>query len=124
MKIRAHHLLCLRNFRGLGYNEAFVAHFNQIIQQLQTVQLVTHPDVICQACPHHQEGCRKNTALSEASVHQFDKKVLEKLKLTENTFTTLDKLKILVEEKIDLAQFRELCRGCEWFSFCENLMRS
>jgi len=121
MKIRAHHLLCMRHFRGLGYSEAFVVNFKRVLQEIDKPLLVTQADAICQACPHHQNGCRKNGDFSEAVVQQMDRKVLNALNLTENTVMSIRELNQLIDKTFDSTLFRELCGECAWFKFCTEL---
>jgi len=121
MKIRAHHLLCMRHFRGLGYSEAFVTNFKQVLETIDKPLLVTQADVICQACPHYQKGCTKEGILSETIAQKMDQKVLKALNLTENTVMSINKLNQLIDDTIDATVFQTLCGECTWFEFCASL---
>lgn len=123
MKIRAHHLLCMRHFRGLGYSPAFVANFQRVLKTVHEATLVTQTDVICQACPHHQDGCTKDGKMSEAIARKMDQKVLTALQLTENTIMPINELNQIIDNTLDSTLFRELCGECTWFEFCANLVK-
>ena len=50
MDIRAHHLVCMRYFKGKGYSKEFISNFYKVINKLknnQTIRIVNHPDIIC-----------------------------------------------------------------------------
>lgn len=52
MKLRAHHLICLLGFRGLGYSPEFVENMARIADQLRSfphtvIEIVRRPDDIC-----------------------------------------------------------------------------
>jgi hypothetical protein len=111
----------MRHFRGLGYSEAFVVNFKRVLQEIDKPLLVTQADAICQACPYHQNGCRKNGDFSEATVQQMDRKVLNALNLTENTVLSIRELNQLIDKTFDSTIFRELCGECAWFKFCTEL---
>jgi uncharacterized protein len=36
MKIRAHHILCTRAFRGKGYSESFIQNMRDVIDRIKT----------------------------------------------------------------------------------------
>lgn len=59
MELRAHHLLCIQNYRGEGYDEAFTAHMTQVVQRLEgdpVITLVEGCDELCIACPHNDQN--------------------------------------------------------------------
>ena len=37
IRLRPHHLLCTQGYSGKGYNESFVAHMNEVVEQLRNV---------------------------------------------------------------------------------------
>ena len=52
MILRAHHLICILGFRGLGYSKEYVANMSKIVGQLCSspetlIQVVSKPDDIC-----------------------------------------------------------------------------
>jgi len=65
LRIRAHHLLCILGFRGLGYSAAFVANMARIVRRVRgrprsKLVLLDSADSICAACPRLRAGgvCR------------------------------------------------------------------
>ena len=61
LSLRAHHLLCVFGFRGLGYGPAFVTNMRHTVERFfgdgaVEVVLVSGCDDVCAACPHALRG--------------------------------------------------------------------
>ena len=59
IRLRPHHLLCTQGYSGEGYNESFVAHMNEVVEQLRNVPgtkitLTFSTDTLCSCCPHKE----------------------------------------------------------------------
>ena len=59
--LRGHHLLCILGFRGLGYDEAFVANMTRVVglirKKPETVFTLTDSaDILCATCPRCVNG--------------------------------------------------------------------
>ena len=57
LNLRAHHLLCIQNYRGHGYSFSFDEKMREVIAALQsdsgeTVRLIEGTDDLCAVCPH------------------------------------------------------------------------
>ncbi|MBM4395102.1 MAG: DUF1284 domain-containing protein [Deltaproteobacteria bacterium] len=93
IRLRGHHLLCLRHFRGLGYDEAFTANVARVVDALRSppddpVQVVDGPDDVCAACPHLADTvCARGPRANEA-VRSHDGAVLAALGLRPGDATT------------------------------------
>lgn len=121
MFIRGHHLLCLQGFRGLGYSDEFVSRMNLITGSLagnpeQIIQVGAEPDIICQACPHHQAGCQKNSAQDEKNISLRDKKILARLGLEEYDRKSYGEILNLIKKRIPAQDLSALCHSCPWLS--------
>jgi len=118
LKIRAHHLLCMRLFSGKGYNEEFTAYLGQLIKNLEngaiaTFTLVQGSDHICAHCPNLIED--KTCLFGNEEILQKDRQVLSELRLQMNsTYLYTD-----IDEKIKLYMtkdaFEACCSSCRWF---------
>jgi len=113
--LRAHHLLCLQGFRGLGYSPAFVENMAAVHRQLfseqETLVLLTNgADVICAACPHLDE----RGACARGAPETRDDAVLQALGVQAERRDTwrawLDRL----AARLDEATFERVCAGCAW----------
>lgn len=118
MKLRPHHLLCIQNFTGKGYSDAFTAHMTEIIDQLEKdpeVELVEGCDELCSACPHNvDEICN-----SEEKVNRYDKCVLEACGLAYGECRSWSVLAGMAKEYVFLTdRFEEICSDCQWYGIC------
>ena len=120
MNIRAHHLLCMKYFKGKGYSEKFVSNFFKVINKLQisgAVNVVNHTDVICEACPHNANGkCIKNGPNFEEEVKEKDIAVINQLGVKLNKEINIEEIRGLID--LRLTKLREICKECEWLEFC------
>ena len=86
-KIRAHHLLCIQGFQGLGYSAGFVENLQKIINHIQEypkqTELILTDDLddICQACPHSGTAECEKDPQADAQIKAMDRAVLKKLDL-------------------------------------------
>ena len=113
--LRAHHLLCLHGFRGLGYSEEFVAGMRRVKEALgndeQMVEVGLGPDVICRPCPHLME--RPRCARRKGS--ERDHAVLATLGVPAGMVRPWQWWQERLAEKIPPARFTEICRDCSWY---------
>lgn len=61
LHLRAHHLLCIQNYRGHGYSSGFNNKMKSVIAALQNVSgaevlLIRGADDLCRSCPHCKNG--------------------------------------------------------------------
>lgn len=56
LALRAHHLLCIPQYQGSGYSEAFCLQMDNVIKMLQEhrrkLVLLCRPDMLCMYCPN------------------------------------------------------------------------
>ncbi|GAW92886.1 DUF1284 domain-containing protein [Calderihabitans maritimus] len=122
MRLRAHHLLCLQGFRGLGYDERFVLVTQEVLEILRInpslhVKLVDEPDILCAACPHHRRGlCTRNGPNTEERVRWQDREILKLLGLENGCEATFSWLLKTVGNKIASNDLDRLCTNCQWYS--------
>jgi hypothetical protein len=120
IKLRPHHLLCIRGFKGKGYSESFVENFREVMRRLEqnpAIEIVDGGDEICKACPHFKnEKCLKSEN-SEDKVRELDGMVISKLKLSIGMKMSYQEVSNLVE-KIPKSELPEICGRCEWIEYC------
>ena len=125
--LRAHHLLCLQGFRGLGYSPTFVEKMaalrRRLLAQHETAVVLTNqPDVICRACPHlDQHGAclrgapeTRDTALLDALAAESG---------TQDTWTAwLDRL----ASRLHGEAFERICASCSWleWGYCRQALEA
>jgi uncharacterized protein len=131
LRVRAHHLLCMHGFQGLGYSEKFVQNMGEICRQVQAepaleIEVVDTPDDICVPCPFIGGGCcsREGTEAGQTT-KELDRRVLEKLAISPGRVFSRDEILALVLAKISPDDLEVLCEGCEWlpFDYCSEGLR-
>ncbi len=132
--LRAHHLLCLLGFRGLGYSKAFVDNMRRIAARLRAeperlLIVQDGPDAICDACPHSSaEGCRRDENTEpDVSACTRDRQVLQLLGLVPGAEITVRSVYGRVAERVspdDMAD--RICAACEWkpYGYCEEGLKA
>lgn len=122
MKLRPHHLLCLPNFVGEGYDDAFTA--NMAAQKRRFAEtgrftLADGADEVCAACPHR----RGNGCVSQEKVSRYDAAVRAMLGLEPGQDCDAAVLRARVREEIfGAGRLGEICGDCEWFPLCGALI--
>jgi hypothetical protein len=115
LTLRAHHLLCVHGFRGLGYSEAFVARMRQIKNALErdsiAVAIGLGPDVICAACPH----VGRHVACSRESGTDRDRAVIAILGIESGTVWPWRDWQERIAERVSPTMLAEICQDCSWF---------
>ena len=121
LEIRAHHLLCLLGFRGLGYSPEFVEKMGKVARELLSdatcpITVSAECDVICASCPHKKGNkCRKK-ADSESKVRAKDLAVLSRLGFEIGAQMAVGSVWSRIKEKLTTKDIAELCRRCQWRS--------
>lgn len=121
LNIRAHHLLCTKNFVGQGYSDDFSKNMTRAIKKLEEnpkVKLVADLDDICGPCPENLGHKCKNYDL----VKYYDKRVLDFLNLTQDEIYSWEDIKKLACDIIFSKNRREeICGGCQWNELCKEV---
>ena len=111
MRLRAHHLLCILGFRGLGYDEKFIKKMESVIQRIKEqpdlgIEIIKECDDICAACPFNVEGfCRNEVVEGEETVRGKDQVVVERLELKERKKYNLKEILNSIKKKIKSGDF-------------------
>lgn len=112
LKLRPHHLLCTRAFKGKGYSHAFVCNMIRVIEQLKTnciITLVEGSDAVCSNCPERiGKRCR-----SEEKINRFDGAVLDYIHLEKKNYRYAEVERILAVHLTESA-YNSICSRCEW----------
>ena len=131
LRIRAHHLLCILGFRGLGYSPQFVAVMGKVVKELSSdatlpIIVIAECDVICASCPHNRENECREKADSEQKVKAKDLAVLQRLGFETGTEMPAGKARQKIKESLSAKDIMEICPDCEWLGlgYCvEGLAR-
>ncbi len=131
LEIRAHHLLCILGFRGLGYSQEFIVKMGKVVKELDTkatfpITVIAECDVICASCPHNRSNKCLKEADSESKVKNQDLAVLQRLGFEIGAQMPAGNAWARVKEKIAPEDIVEICSDCEWLElgYCaEGLAR-
>ncbi|WP_315166330.1 DUF1284 domain-containing protein [Metaclostridioides mangenotii] len=125
IKIRPHHILCMRAYQGNGYSEEFNINMKKVIIDVDLynraynktpdiykdtqVELIFGLDSLCGSCPNNLgEECR-----SQENISRLDKKVIEIFDLKEGLYLYKE-----LEEKVfnymNSDFYNQICSKCEW----------
>ena len=129
--LRAHHLLCLRGFVGMGYNEDFVQNMTQIKERLEggeDVVIVDACDDICGSCPNiKNEVCQISGASSEEEMQRMDRAIIELADIRAGEECVGDavyeysELRQIVDANIPPQGMKAVCGECRWLEHCEKV---
>lgn len=123
LRLRPHHGMCIANFVGRGYDEAFTVNMNQTAEALkaepqQEIWLKAGEDVLCSRCPHCQGQC-----VTLEKVQKLDQAVLTICGLEDGSTVIWQEFEQMVKEKIlDSGRFDQICSVCRWYDFCSGIM--
>lgn len=127
LKIRPHHILCMRAYSGNGYSEEFKVKMENIIKEIKAyneflqvanlkeemkeVELVCYTDNICEKCPNK---LGENLCSSQEKVSLLDLKVVRHFNLKEGIYNYNDSEE-LVYSNMTEDIFDDICKECEWY---------
>ncbi|MBE9501553.1 MAG: DUF1284 domain-containing protein [Dehalococcoidia bacterium] len=120
MKLRAHHLICLLGFRGLGYSPEFVENMAHIADQLRSfpqtvIEVLRQPDDICSPCPFlGKKGCQDKGPNSEGKRRNRDEAVMDRLNVTAGDKLSWFEIRERMRSSINPEDLDEICQDCEW----------
>lgn len=120
MMLRAHHLICLLGFRGLGYSPEFLQDMTKIVFELLScpdtlIEVVYGPDDICAPCPFLKGGgCHEEGPHSEEIIKARDSAVMMRLGLVSGEKITWHAVEQRIRSSINLQDLEQICRDCKW----------
>jgi uncharacterized protein len=126
IRIRAHHLLCIQGFQGLGYDQEFIQRMGEIVALLSSntgleVEIITEADEICENCPNLNEGvCTKDQG---STIKELDVHVINHSLLKENDTMTFKRAIDTINNDLNSADVKFICEGCEWIDKCLFFLR-
>ncbi|MDI3257912.1 MAG: DUF1284 domain-containing protein [Kyrpidia sp.] len=118
LRLRAHHLLCIHGFRGMGYDDEFVVNMSEIVRRFHgepelQIQVLNNLDAVCSACPSNGgDVCERERR--DRHIQAMDGRVIEKLGLTAGGIYTRDELVRRTAAAVAPEDLDVLCQGCRW----------
>jgi Uncharacterized conserved protein len=120
--IRAHHLLCIQGFQGLGYSEEFTKNMARLTEKIQNnpsffIKVISGADSICKHCPHLQEEVCNIGTDSGRSIRAMDLSVLKELDIESGSLFSSDQITVLTDNMSPEA-VKTICGKCGWRDDC------
>ncbi len=117
--LRPHHILCIQQFKGYGYNKQFVKNMFNILERVNKEQIVIKVDFddICKKCPN----LTNNICLADSNINELDNKVLMHLNINLDQPIYFDQLKLYLIKNLTEDIFFNICGSCSWYKngFCK-----
>ncbi|MEF9991874.1 MAG: DUF1284 domain-containing protein [Romboutsia sp.] len=124
IKIRPHHILCMKAYIGKGYSKEFNKNMENVICKLKDdskeVEIVFGLDDICEKCPYNMGN---GICKTQDKVNCIDSKIIGYFDIEEGKYKYNDlKKKVLLN--LDEEKFDNICENCEWYSVtnCKKLI--
>ncbi len=119
LEIRAHHLLCILGFRGLGYSQEFIVSMGKVVEELSSdstlpITFIAECDIICASCPHNKENKCLKGADSEWRVRKQDLEVLRRLGFGVGDQVLAGEAWVRIKARLSVGDISEICQDCEW----------
>lgn len=115
IKLRPHHIMCLRFFKGVGYSDEFTKNMAHIHSTLvngdKVVILVTGDDDICSKCP----GLKSGVCDSEENVRLLDRRALDALSIQTGREYRYKDLAKYRDKVLDKVLHEKICSTCQWY---------
>lgn len=115
MYLKAHHIFCLLQFQGKGYDDEFIKNLKYVYNNFKTtdITIVKNGDDICKKCPNLSNN---NTCLNDnSSVLKLDNNVLNALNLQIGDMITFDEIKTYFLKNVTEDIFKNICCECSWY---------
>lgn len=122
LHLRPHHGMCILNYRGHGYSDAFSVHMTETVQHLHEhpeteIVIADHCDDLCAYCPHREgNGC------SSPHPALFDANVLRETGLAAGQHLTWREFSSRTNV-YTLYHLDEMCPDCNWLPLCKEIAR-
>jgi len=119
IELRAHHFMCIPDYRGLNYSEESKNSWDIITQQLKEdpetlIKIVDGPDMLCTKCPHSPEAansCKNDFVLL------LDNKVKELLGFKTNDIYSYKEISEKLMDLMDPQKHAQMCGDCMWRAY-------
>ncbi len=137
LRIRAHTLLCLQGYHGLGYSDEFIAEMDRVTKYLREnphalIKVVASADMFCLKCPHHNRGRCMIDDPEDQPVPMdtpdkstlMDRRVLSWLGIEKGSEQIWKHILVKIGLSVDSSVMDILCGDCCWreYPHCANAL--
>jgi|GEM_PF-318827 len=119
ISLRAHNLLCLQGWEGMGYSPEFTANMNAIHGHLSMhpeseVTLIVGPDSLCDACPLLEDQVCHHDRHDGGWITQHDHRTLERTGLIAGETYAWQAIEHAIAASFTGADLATFCARCRW----------
>lgn len=121
VRLRGHHLVCLRFYDGTGYDGGFREDLRSLVAYARQrgVSVAEGADDLCVRCHYLEEGRCAHTPTAEEEVRGMDRMALMLLGLRPGQIVSWDELGHRIPGFFQRWR-SEFCEGCAWKGVCEG----
>lgn len=121
LTLRPHHGLCLLNYRGHGYSDAFSVRMEETLRILREhsetlIEIAAGCDHLCAVCPH-----REGASCTSMRPDLFDQNVLTATGFAAGQVLPWGELSA-VTDRLRREHLEEMCPDCEWLDLCQEIV--
>ena len=118
ISLRPHHLLCLKGYKGLNYNQSQVRNWSEISSKLKEnpdidILIVSGRDDLCENCPAILPEYR--ILCKEFIVNNLDKNIQAMLGLVTGQVYKYKELIENLEKNMNYERHKKFCETCAWW---------
>lgn len=119
IRLRAHNLLCLQGWEGMGYSPAFTANMDTIHAHLFThpeseVTLIVGADSLCSACPLLEDQVCHHDRHDGGWISQHDLRTLTHTGLVAGETYPWQTIERAIADAFTGADIATFCARCRW----------
>ena len=117
-RLRGHHLICLRFFKGEGYSREFSENIWRILKN-DRIEVIFGADDVCIKCPHLENDVCKYSDNSEENVTELDQMAYRLLEIYPDSTVSWENIREKIPEIMKV--WKEFaCSDCDWKNVCES----
>ncbi|MBE0467384.1 MAG: DUF1284 domain-containing protein [Candidatus Desulforudis sp.] len=123
VRLRGHHLICLRFYRGEGYSREFVENLEDVLRRAkegEEIEVVEGADDICRACPTLRGGKCVSAPEADTEIRKMDGQAAAHLGVPAGSKVLWQDIQAQVTATPGewLAAF---CEDCQWEEVCAEI---
>ncbi|NPV92933.1 MAG: DUF1284 domain-containing protein [Firmicutes bacterium] len=120
IKLRGHHLICLRFFLGEGYSQKFIDNLKDLVERAEkreVIEVVAGGDDVCRFCPSLVDDRCSN---DDPGIRQLDSIALKRLGAAVGELVYWPELGTRLESAPP-GWLDAFCEGCIWEAVCQRV---
>jgi hypothetical protein len=119
IKLRGHHLICLRFFQGEGYSQDFIDNLKDLVaraENRETIEVVAGGDDVCRYCPSLVDD---RCSHDDEEIKKLDGIALRKMGAAPGDQVYWEKLGARLDSALP-GWLDAFCEGCYWEDVCDR----